>query len=432
MDVISMKAILGLIQVNADRGEGSWKGRRLYCFKCGHSWASRTDERPDGCPKCRSRRYDVPSGEYDCPSCGRRWSPKHYYDECPGCGRTVSDMGSEEGYACNQCGHRWIPRGEGVPLKCPKCKARSWNEPKMAQFVCHKCGYVWKSRMEYPNRCPECRSETWDKDTFKLKCFRCGHKWILNEGSDPDMVRSCPSCRSRKWNEPPRAVACRRCGSLYVFGGKGGLCPECRGESGCEACRCGFCGTEWVSADSSRKICPVCGIVSSSEDGSEKLLILWEKDGMRLNYLFKDGIGCVYLWYGSRPETCRYLNEVLEDLGVKFGTLVNRAGSQAHRKFWESVAEDMLSRRDAYKENVPYFMRRLGIGLDQAEILALHFTGMSPEAISLRSRRPLKEIRTEFTRIQEAFSRSGIVVNDSVFTEDPISCYDQEGADGST
>ena len=410
----------------------SWKGRKLYCFRCGHSWVSRADGKPDSCPKCRSRRYDVPTGEYGCPSCGRRWTPRHYDDACPGCGRPVSDMGTERGLECNQCGHRWISRGQGTPLKCPRCKTRSWNEPKMAQFICHKCGYVWKSRMDYPNRCPECRSETWDKDTFKLKCFRCGHKWVLNEDTDPDLVKTCPSCRSRKWNELPEAVVCRRCGRLSVLGRKGGLCPACRGDDRYMECRCGFCGAEWISADPSKGICPVCGMLSSSEDGSEKLTILWEKGGLRLNYVFKDGIGCVYLWDGSYPVTCRYLNEVLDGLGMKFETLIKRAGSEAHGRFWESLAEDMMSRRDAYMENVPYFMKRIGVGRKQAEILALHFTGMSPEAISLRSKMSLKEVRTEFTRIQEAFSQSGIVVNDSVYTEDPISCYDPEGADDST
>ena len=417
--------------MTTDRG-GGWKGRKLYCFKCGHSWVSRSDERPESCPKCRSRRYDVPAGEYPCPSCGKKWVPRHYDDACPGCGRLLSDRGSEGGFECNQCGHRWIPRGGGIPLKCPRCKTRSWNEPKMTQFVCHKCGYVWKSRMEYPNRCPECRSETWDKDTFKLKCFRCGHKWILNEDTDPDLVKTCPSCRSRKWNELPFAIVCRKCGKLSVLGRSGSLCPACRGAGDFEEIVCGFCGTSWIAADPSKKICPVCGIVASSGDGSEKLTALWEKGNLRLNYIFKDGIGCVYLWDGSRPVSCRYLNEVLDDCGIKFETLIKRAGSRLHDRFWESLADDMRSRQDAYRENIPYFMGRIGIGQEQAEILALHFTGMSPEAISLRSKRSLKEIRTEFTRIQEAFSQSGIVVNDSVYTEDPISCYGPESAGTST
>ena len=34
--------------------------------------------------------------------------------------------------------------------------------------------------------------------------------------------------------------------------------------------------------------------------GSEKPTVLWEKGIMRLNCIFKDGIGCVYLWKGSR------------------------------------------------------------------------------------------------------------------------------------
>ncbi len=54
---------------------------------------------------------------------------------------------------------------------------------------------------------------------------------------------------------------------------------------------------------------------------------------------------------------------------------------------------------------------------------------MSPETIALRLGRSLRDIRSEFTRIQNAFSRGGIVVNDSVYTEDPISCYEDEQRD---
>ena len=127
---------------------------------------------------------------------------------------------------------------------------------------------------------------------------------------------------------------------------------------------------------------------------------------------------------GSYPVSCRYLNEILDENGLEFAAIVKRAGSERYGRFWDSLTEDMLSRRDSYKENIPYFMDRLGLNEDQAEILALHFTGMSPETIALRLNRSLRDIRSEFTRIQNAFSQEGIVVNDSVYTEDPISYYD--------
>ena len=88
-----------------------------------------------------------------------------------------------------------------------------------------------------------------------------------------------------------------------------------------------------------------------------------------------------------------------------------------------------MEEKNAYRENIQYFMERLGLDGRAAEILALHFIGMSPEAISLRFGTSLKDIRAEFTKIQDAFSTSGIVVNDSVYTKDPISCYDNDDGD---
>lgn len=49
--------------------EHLWKGKRLYCFKCGHQWISRSETRPDVCPKCHIRRYDIPPDKYTCKSC---------------------------------------------------------------------------------------------------------------------------------------------------------------------------------------------------------------------------------------------------------------------------------------------------------------------------------------------------------------------------
>ncbi len=409
-------------------GPDSWKGRNVCCFKCGHRWTSRSDERPVSCPSCRSRRFDVPSREHRCFKCGAEWMPKDFDDSCPNCGLPVSYIGKEDEFSCNQCGHRWTSRGSGKPVKCPRCKSRNWGEPKIPRLTCRKCGYVWKSKMGHPDQCPKCRSRSWDKDTFKLKCFRCGHKWVLTEGAEPNTVRTCPSCRSMKWDELPPKADCFRCGRTFIRFNRGSLCPVCKGEDHDEF-KCGFCGEEWVASADSNKICPACGMVLS-DDKSERLIGFWERDGRRLVYLFKDGIGCVYLWEGSYPVSCRYLDEVLDERGLEFATIVRHAGNEKYGRFWDSLMEDMISRRDSYRENIPYLKGRLGLNDGQAEILALHFTGMSPETIALRLGRSLRDIRSEFTRIQSAYSQEGIVVNDSVYTEDPISCY--EGDDGST
>ena len=50
--------------------------------------------------------------------------------------------------------------------------------------------------------------------------------------------------------------------------------------------------------------------------------------------------------------------------------------------------------------------------------------GFCPEAIAIRLQKPLKEIRVVFDHIMKAYSDNKIVVNDSIFTEDPIALYD--------
>ena len=120
------------------------------------------------------------------------------------------------------------------------------------------------------------------------------------------------------------------------------------------------------------------------------------------------------------------MEKMLDKWNLSFNTAIGRAKSERYRRFWESVIEDMLSHKDDFRENIPYLMRRLRLDPKQSEILALHFTGMSLETISLRLGRPLKDIRHEFTRIQAAYNECGIVVNDSVYTENPMSLYDHD------
>ena len=405
-------------------GPDSWKGRNVCCFKCGHRWTSRSDERPVSCPSCRSRRFDVPSREHRCSRCGAGWVPKDFDDACPYCGLPVSDIGKGTEFSCNQCGHHWVSRGSEKPVKCPRCKSRNWGEPKIPRLTCRKCGYVWKSRTEAPKYCPGCKSSTWDKDTFKLKCFRCGHKWVLSEGADPDTVRTCPSCRSKKWNELPPVRTCSMCHGRFVSRAPGKVCPACAGKAA-HRMECGFCGTSWT-AEREARVCPVCGLVLSGEDGSEKNTTLWDDGESKLDYLFKDGIGCVYLWKRGYPDSCEYLDSLLERKNLRYNTLVGRAMDDRYGDFWRGLAEDLHARRDMYAENIPYLAGRLGLDPGDAEILALHFVGMSPEVITLRLDMNIRDVRAAFTRIQDAYRRSDIVVNDSVYTDDPISCYDGE------
>jgi len=402
----------------------SWKGRKAYCFRCGHSWTSRLDERPRACPQCRSRRYDSPSDSYRCVSCGFTWSPCSSSDFCPHCGVGILDDNTSVQCTCNQCGHIWISRQKEKPLKCPKCKSRNWSDPKVPQFTCRKCGYVWKSRTDKPKYCPKCKTNAWDSDTFKLKCFRCGYKWVPSEGVDPEAVSTCPSCRSKKWNELPPLRLCFSCKNLFVSQAPGKRCPECSGK---EVFRmeCGFCGTSWTS-DKPGRICPRCGLILSDNEGSEKNTELWNNGEFKLDYLFKDGIGCVYLWKGGYPDSCEYMDVLLGRLNIRYSTLMGRVGDEKHAEFWNGLIDDMHDRRDVYLENIPYLKERLGLDHDDAGILALHFVGMSPEVIALRLGSSNRDIRAAFTRIQNAYRDSDIVVNDSVYTEDPISYYGDE------
>ncbi len=294
----------------------------------------------------------------------------------------------------------------------------------MPQFTCRKCGYVWKSRTDKPKYCPKCKTNAWDSDTFKLKCFRCGYKWVLSEGVDPEAVSTCPSCRSKKWNELPPLRLCFSCKNLFVSQAPGKRCPECSGK---EVFRmeCGFCGTSWTS-DKPGRICPRCGLILSDTEGSEKNTEFWNNGEFKLDYLFKDGIGCVYLWKGGYPDSCEYMDVLLGRLNIRYSTLMDRVGDEKHAEFWNGLIDDMHDRRDVYLENIPYLKERLGLDHDDAGILALHFVGMSPEVISLRLGSSFRDIRAAFTRIQNAYRDSDIVVNDSVYTEDPISYYDEQ------
>ncbi|MBR2255041.1 MAG: hypothetical protein IJ856_04405 [Candidatus Methanomethylophilaceae archaeon] len=256
-----------------------------------------------------------------------------------------------------------------------------------------------------------------------MKCFRCGYKWVLSEGALPDTVSSCPSCRSRKWDELPRTESCRACGRYFVPSGRGRTCPACLAEPGSTERRCGLCGMEWVSRGMADRVCPGCGLVVCQDDASERLVPLWDDGTYRLCYLFKDAIGCVYLWEGRYPVCCEYMDKLIGRIGVRFETFLGRAGQRTYDGFWENVVNGMLERKDDYKGDIQFLTERLKITSFQAEVLALHISGMGPEVLSIRLGVSLKDIRKDFTIIQSAFDNSGILVNDSVYTDDPLSLY---------
>lgn len=90
---------------------------------------------------------------------------------------------------------------------------------------------------------------------------------------------------------------------------------------------------------------------------------------------------------------------------------------------WKGLAKYMLEHAEDYLNYVPYFMKRLNISEFDARVLSIHFGGMGPEAIAIKMGRTLADIRSSFDRIMAAYSDSGIVVDDTIFTEDPFGLY---------
>lgn len=411
-------------------GNEPWDGRKAFCYRCGHLWIVRSDKKPRICPRCRSARYDVRiEKNHTCEFCGMQWVMGAQDEPCPRCGKRVFDTLDARKHHCNQCDHVWAARTDDLPLKCPVCKSAKWNEPKVPQFLCKKCGHVWTNSRGIPSRCPRCQSVKWNEMAIKLECRRCGYKWTSNSGKGSNEVKTCPSCRSKKWNEPPAVRYCSKCGSVFVPQTTGTVCPKCayRGERGASERECGFCGTKWIVSENNAVICPRCGLIisGSSTTDSDQQVILWTNGRLKLTYLFKDEVGCVYLWNGAVPESACYVEELLRRYNLNIKSFIGRAGHPEHDGFWSEIAEDFRRHRDDYKSNIEYFMKRLGLSSFDAEILALHFIGMCQEGISLKKGLPLKEVRASFDVIQTAYEDSGIVVNDSIFTEDPIALYDR-------
>ena len=410
--------------------EHSWNGKKAYCYRCGHLWIVRGDKRPRLCPRCRTSRYDVPQKkDHKCQFCGNIWRLERIDDKCPQCGRGIYDTSDPLKHHCNQCDYVWTARTTESPARCPLCNSSKWNNPKIPQYVCRRCGHVWSYDKGLPGRCPKCQSLKWNENAFKLQCRRCGYKWISNNTESSDNVRMCPSCKSKKWNEPPNMVSCSKCGSIFIPQTTAKVCPKCSRKSlkfeDIDR-ECGFCGTKWMASGSGPDICPRCGLkIPEADDGSESQIVLWKKDGFKLTYLFKDGVGCMYLWNNGIPETATYIEPFLNENGLKLKSLVQMAANPEFDGFWNTVAESMHSCKDDYVSNIPYFMKRLGLDKHCAEVLALHFIGMCPEAIAMRLDQPIDHIRHVFDIIMDSYTDNGIVVNDHIFTDDPIALYDK-------
>ena len=408
----------------------SWNGKKVYCYRCDYNWIARGDKKPRFCPRCRSSRYGVPiSRNRTCQHCGHNWVISDYNEKCPNCGKGLFDDLDSMKHHCNQCDHVWTARVNTVPQRCPLCGSFKWNSPKINKFVCHKCGHVWTKKVERPLRCPNCQSPKWNEITFKLQCRRCGHKWMSNNSKGVESVKICPSCKSTKWNETPQLNSCQTCGSVYLFNGNRKRCPKCSSivSKNLISHHCDFCGMDWCAQKSDTIVCPRCGIFIASKDGVVNGTIdLWSEGPFKLTYNDSNNTGCIYLWNENYPESAMNLPDLLNSTGLPLNAIIERAHNEDYSDFWKDIITSLHEHREDYKEDIPYFKKRLCLDDDDSEILSLHFLGMGPEAISIRMGTSIKEVIESFNRIMNAYSEGGIIVNDSVYTDDPFSEYDKQ------
>ena len=64
--------------------------------------------------------------------------------------------------SCSRCGHKWAIRKRGaLPKNCPKCRSILWLK-KYYNYNCLKCGHVWGTANDSPQRCPKCHTSKWN------------------------------------------------------------------------------------------------------------------------------------------------------------------------------------------------------------------------------------------------------------------------------
>ncbi len=152
-------------------------------------------------------------------------------------------------------------------------------------------------------------------------------------------------------------------------------------------------------------------------------MTLWSDGAQTLQYAFMDGFAFVYLWEKGRPVASAYFHDVCSGMGLTQQGFVDALNEDSLRAELRDLARGMREHRFDYLDKVDYFIKRLGLSDEDAIILAIHFTGMCPEAIALNLNRPLEGIRRAFDRIMAAYGDNGIAVDDGVFTDDPFRFY---------
>lgn len=387
-----------------------------YCYRCGHLWMPKTDDVPRRCPRCHSSRWGVPEKKArTCKFCGIEFQMEALDDPCPCCGKRQSEAASDIALHCNQCDYEWNRRATGLPKKCPLCHSSEWNLPKVERLMCQQCGHLWRNKRGHPSRCPKCQSRLWDKPLKAVRCQRCGHIWKMRDVRSSETAILCPSCKSIRWNEAPRITRSAPGSGKY---------SKTNSKDELELMVCRACSNKWYGRRGDPPICPRCGEEISIHDRmASTSMRIWTDGRMELTYVSENGFGYIYLWDDDVPVATCYAYEVLSRFDMTIGDVVRCVNEGSMRNEWRDLAEEMLRSQDDYERYIDYFMKRLSLDKKDARILAIHFTGMGPEAIAKKFSYSSEEVRESFDRIMAAYSDSGIIVDDTIFTDDPFRFY---------
>lgn len=286
--------------------------------------------------------------------------------------------------------------------------------------ICHQCGHIWTNRVNVPHKCPRCQSVKWNEPSYRLVCYRCGHTWTSRFGNGSAEVRICPECKSKRWNEVIGLDICRSCGCRFVKSRNRRFCYRCSNEESFEVC-CSFCGSRWLSPDEDWLVCPACGALHNKGRLSEDLE-LWSCGRTVLRYTPFPDVSVLYLWMDDIPISCRYVHEIASLVGISEDRLTSLS-DDTYDRMWSAIASMMYNGRDDYKRDIPYYQSILDLSEQDAKILALHSTGMALEAIAIHLGTGQDDIRLSFDRIMVAYRNKGIVVDDTMYTDNPKTFY---------
>lgn len=299
-----------------------------------------------------------------------------------------------------------------------RCNAEEYMTDR---YTCHRCGYVWVSRTGKPHKCPRCQSTRWNDQHYRFVCYRCGHSWSSRTGNGSADIKMCPKCKSRKWNEVIGMSVCLSCGCKIKYSRNTRFCNKCMGKDYFEM-HCSFCGTDWISSEENYSVCPMCGALHNKGRLPDDCMI-WSCGRTVLRHVALPDVSVIYLWIDDIPVACCYMHEISRITGYTEDELISKFGDPSFDKLWSVVSSSMYARREDYKHDINYYVKTLDLSDSDAEILALHSTGMSPEAIAMHYGVTQEDIRLSFDRIMESYKKKGIVVDDTVYTEDPKTYY---------